>query len=436
MRTRLIQLNQQLDDIDAQITGLCDRECGLTLAEADELKKLQRRRQLLVQQISDEQNRLEDEQAGGRLDANVMVVENAEHAAGIGNRPRLRPGVTGEPERWADQDGRIHLALGPQHSLLDYAKGLHFPAGTTRQDLRGSFGRMLRAKVTGTWKGAEFEREIMASGSTTDNTNAGYLVPNPVASWVIDLARAKSVLISAGVRVVPMDSSTLDIARVSDDPTVQVKGENDAFEDASTLFDLISLSTYTIGVYATFSRELIADAPNAPDIIEETFVKALASKFDYYGLAGSGSQEPLGIIGHAGAANTITSVGSPGWTDWLNAMKMLYAFNETPVSTIYSPATWYSLQSLLINSEAEHYATAPKPVADLQHLVTTHCPDANSVTGDFSQMLMGLRQDISVEVSTEAGDTFKKHQVAVKATLRGNFNRTRANAFITMTGIS
>jgi len=443
MREKLMRLNQQRDDIISamdELRATVEREDrDYTTDEDRKLDSLQSQLKSVDRQIVSEKAMLN---CNGRQlsqqDAATIITERAEAAAGVRRGASVLPVGADGPELWTDQNNKFYYALAPRHSLFDHPNtSVSLPAGCTRQNLRGSFGRILRARVTGNWRGAEFEREIMASGSTTDNATGGYLAPNPVANWVIDLARAQSVLVRAGARTLPFDASDLRIARVSSDPTVQVKGENDAFSDLGPAFDSVLLVARTIGCYATFSRELIADAPNAPEIIENTFVRALANKWDYYGIQGqlTAGAEPAGVLTMA-QANVVESVGDPTWADWLTAMKELMADNEEPLATIYSPACWLDLQSLLVNSETNHYATMPEPVAKLAHFPTTQCPNDYAVVGDFREMLIGIRQDISVEVTTTGGDTFSKHQVAMKAVMRGDFALTRRTAFCRLSGIS
>ena len=128
-----------------------------------------------------------------------------------------------------------------------------------------SLGRAVLAMVLNDWSGARAEWRAL---DTSTNPTAAYLVPDPLAATVIDKARALSVLMRDGARTIEMTSSTLMIARVETDATMEVKSENAAFSGSDVVFGALNLVAFTIGTYVTLSRELAADAGNAVELIE------------------------------------------------------------------------------------------------------------------------------------------------------------------------
>lgn len=403
--SRFETLKRRCDDIDAQL----------------KVDELQMRRNLVTSAVDD-------------INADTLQ-EHIDRGGDFGSWPGRGSAGDNGPELWKDQKGRIIKALRPQDRLANNMN-LQLPSGASAGDLKGSFGRWLRAKVTGDWRGAEVEHQIMAAGGTGDNTAGGYLVPDPMFAQVIDIARANSVVINAGARTIPMDAADLRIARVSADPTPEFKGENDAFTNSGPAFDSVKLVSHTFGIFATFSRELMADGVNAAQLLEETFAKALAAKWDYYLLTGDATSGSItGIINSTGL-NTVTSVGSPTWDDFLEALKLVEEDKGVAGAYIFSPGTAYSLRTLKVNSEANHYATRPPDIAALRQFVTTSMADTHAVLGDFTQALVGVRQNIQIEATTEAGDTFKKHQVGIKAVLRGDVALAHSDHFTVLSGIS
>jgi HK97 family phage prohead protease/HK97 family phage major capsid protein len=338
-------------------------------------------------------------------------------------QPANTPKSARDPMEWRDyRTGQEVRVLRPDQKFADYHKG--------SEPL--SLGRAIRAMITGTWEGAEAEQRAL---STTANPTAGILVPNPLAARVIDLARARSVLTRAGAQTVAMTSGTLTIARVSSDATMEVKAENTSFTGYDVEFDAVELVAYTIGTVVKMSRELAADAPNAVSIIEDKVARALAAKIDLYGLTGTGSQQPLGLT-NFGSTNTEAVGGSVDYDNILNGIKACEVDNHTPNAYIASPTNANVLAQLKVNAEANHYAEPPAAVRNLSALITSAMPDATMALGDFSQFIIGLRQSPLIEVTTEGGDAFEKHQVFVKVTWRGCFNTTHRDAFCLLTGIS
>jgi HK97 family phage major capsid protein len=73
-----------------------------------------------------------------------------------------------------------------------------------------SFDRYLRGLATARWDGAEHERALAEATVGA----GGALVPSPLSSRVIDLARNQTRVFQAGAVTVPMTSQTLAIPRL------------------------------------------------------------------------------------------------------------------------------------------------------------------------------------------------------------------------------
>ena len=186
------------------------------------------------------------------------------------------------------------------------------------------------------------------------------------------------------------------------------------------------------------SRELAADAPNAVAIIEDKLARALAAKLEWYGLRGTGSQMPLGLINFADM-NAEAVGGSVDYDNLLNALSANEVDNHTSNAYVGSPANFNVLRQLKSGdgtNSAALYLEPPTVIRNLTAYSTSAMPDTTMALGDFSQFLIGLRQAASIEVSTEAGSAFEEHAVYVKVTWRGCFNTEHRNAFCLLTGIS
>jgi len=308
----------------------------------------------------------------------------------------------------------------------------HKFADVYRSDEPLSLGKAVRAMIVGDWSDAQAEHRAL---STTSNPTAGILVPNLLSATVIDKARALSVVARGGAQTVAMTSGSLTIARVSDDATVEIHQENTAATGSDVTFDAIELNAYTLLVLVKMSRELAADAPNAVQIIEDAMAAKLAERIDYYGLRGSGSQEPLGILNRSGLNDDAVS-GSVDWDNVLTGIKELAVDNHTASSLVISPTNMDVLRKLKVNSEANHYAAPPAAAANLMMFETSNMPNTSALVADMSKAIIGLRQGVQIEVSTEAGTSFGDHSVWIKAHWRGDFGITHNEAFCTLSSIS
>ena len=162
---------------------------------------------------------------------------------------------------------------------------------------------------------------------------------------------------------------------------------------------------------------------------------ALADKIDYYALRGSGSAEPLGIINYSGT-NTIAAVGTPDYLDVLNGMQLNMADNaQMRGSLVINPAGWYSLNANLEDSKVNAHVKKPSAVLEnITDYVTSQIPAANAVIGDFSKVILGMRQDIMVEVSKDS--KFAEHSLQIKATARIDIALSQPAHLCVMSGLS
>lgn len=356
-------------------------------------------------------------------DAETSQTEERSVPAEPVHKASLASPLQADPMRWQDQrTGKEIRVLRKDQKFADMHRDQPEPL---------SLGRAIRAMIVGDWNGAEAEQRVM---STSANPSAGFLVPNPLAANVIDLARSLSVIVRAGGVTIPMEASTLDIARVATDAAMEVKAENIAFTERDVVFDRVTLTAYTIGTEIVMSRELAADAPNAVQVIEQTIAAKLAERLDFFGLQGTGSAQPTGLINSSGV-NT-TSVGTLDYTFLLTALKEVEIDNYQPNALVLSPTSWDILRVLLVAAEANHYATAPPAIAALTPFSTNGMTDTDGVIGDFTKFIIGLRQAPMIEVTTDGGNNaFGKHQMRIKITWRGDFALANPTAFTVLDSI-
>jgi HK97 family phage major capsid protein len=296
-----------------------------------------------------------------------------------------------------------------------------------------SLGDMIRCAITGRGTSA-----VKAALGEDQNASGGFLVPIETGRQLIDLARAKSVLVQAGAATVEMESDRLTIARVKTDPTMEVKEENQAFTATDFTFEAVGFTAHTIGCLIYASRELAADAPNFSVQVESVITAALGAELDRLGLVGSGSQEPLGIANYP-RVGTTGSIGAIAWEDVHTAATGVRAANGEPNAWVAHPTIAGDLEILTSGdgtNSAKLWLGPPPGVAELAKFTTTNVTTANLIVGDFSKMLIGLRQRPMVEFSPVAGDAFAKHQIAIKVTWRGDFGLSQPTHFHVLSGIT
>ena len=268
------------------------RATARTAAEAVLTRAAETGEQMTAEDLAEHSRAVADEREAAE------AIE-AWHADQLAEHPRIRrphPGATGTPA------GDV---LSREQSVADWCR----TRGHGGFDQPVSFSRYLKGLATGDWSGAQHERAL----SEGTLTAGGHLVPTPLSSRVIDLARNQTRVLQAGGQTVPMTSQTLKLARLTGEGTPGWKSEGSAITATSDLtFDSVTLTAKTLTRVVTLSVELWEDAdPSSEDIIARSFAGQLAVELDRAALRGTGtSPEPRGVLNTSGV--TITTHGANG----------------------------------------------------------------------------------------------------------------------------
>ena len=340
-------------------------------------------------------------------------------------------------------------ALAPEDRLADVAPGDPLPDGVQPEDL--SLGRFVRGLVTGNWTNAEAEHRVMA---TTRDTLGGHLVPSPLSSRVIDLARAQARVIQAGAVTVVMEGHTLKLARLTADPSAGWKAENTDASVSDLNLDAVTLEAKVLMAVVKLSVELVEDAPNVSDVVERALAGALSVELDRAVLRGSGTgEEPLGINGQTGIQTIDMGANGAALTrfdEFSQAVENVLTVNgpSEGLAAIYAPRTAGDLDRF-VDSQNQPLSSPPF-FERLRKLVTSSIPvnltkgtssNATQIyVGDFRQVLIGVRQELRVEVSREASDSassaFRALQVWIRAYLRADVVLGRADHLVLIDGVT
>lgn len=270
-------------------------------------------------------------------------------------------------------------------------------------------------------------------GSMGRDSGAGFIVPTRLSEMVSDLARASSVLSAAGMAILPISGDTT-IAKLIEDPEFEIKSENELFADAEMDFGAVRLVPSLIGCFISASRELAEDAPNFSTLVQSTIANALAVQIDKAGIQGMGPPSVVGLLQNPVIGETGT-FGSMTWAKLSAEATTIRNANYEPTAAILNPTTRDGLLLSTASGSGE-WLSSPPTLSNVQVLATTNVPAGSGVIGDFRQMILGLRQDPIIEMTTTDGETFRRHQVGIKITFRGDFAILRETAFRRMVGIS
>ena len=334
-------------------------------------------------------------------------------------------------------DGGDDTRAAPAYAL-EARQSLHVWAQARSHDHGNvSAGAFLRALTTG----PKTDAERRALGSGTDAAG-GFTVPTLTSAELIDLARSEMVLAQAGARIVPLTSDQNVIAKVLTDPVPAWRAENAAVNESDPTFGAVTLAPKSIAVLVKASVELMQDSLNLEAELPRILARALAHEIDRVGLVGSGSgAEPKGIVNYAGlTANGYTGGGLASYAPLLNARGALHGANERLGAFIMASRDENALAGLVASDGQP--LQMPRALEGVAMLHTTALPvdggsgsdESQIIAGDFSQLLMGIRSEIRVEILRER--FMDNLQFGLIAHARVDFAAARESAFTVLDGVT
>jgi len=272
------------------------------------------------------------------------------------------------------------------------------------------------------------------------NWSGGVAVPEIVADNFIDALRANMAVLRLGAQTVEMPGESVRIVRVATDPTIAVKKENSAFTPTNIGLDGINLIAKTAGAVVESSRELAEDAQNYPALVEQTLARALAQQIDSWAIEGNGGSDGfIGLANHESINDTVVSGSLTYYDDLLDLLALIRADNDEPNGVILSPTnkgTYEKLTSGDATNAAKMYLRVPTPLNEMDWVTTSAIDDTEIVMGNFTRFLLGVRGGVRLEQTTEGGDMFNKHGLAIKITSRVAMNLEHLGSFGRLSAIS
>ena len=292
-------------------------------------------------------------------------------------------------------------------------------------------GDAIRAMITGIWPADGALHRALAGG--TDASGGWWLTP-VLSGQIIDLARAKSVLMDAGAQTVLMSSSELAVVRVTADPAIGFVAENQVIPEVEPTFGRLTFRARKLAARVKISKELAMDAPNAAEQIRTQLAVVLGVSLDLASLVGDADgEEVVGIFNHDDVQE-MAAVGGPTFDDLIDAIQLVEDQNGISGAYILPPAVKNTLAKL--KDSQGNYFQPPVDVTALKRFVTKQLADSQACLGDFTQVLFGVREAVQVEVSSEGADTWEKDQVEIKIRWRGDVQLAQAAHLVRLIGIT
>ena len=286
---------------------------------------------------------------------------------------------------------------------------------------------------------------IKAALSEGTDSAGGFSIPTTVLPQFIDRLRSRTQFIQAGAKTVVLEDMKTRIMRIASDPVPTWRAENSAVTESDPTFDAVDLVPKSLAVLVKVSVELLQDSVNAAAALEQALIGALSVELDKACLFGTGTLQPLGLFNQSGI-NTV-SMGTNGaaptnYDPLIDALYELELDNaDAPTAAIWHPRTARTMRKLK-DTTGQPLQSLPA-ISDLPLLGSTSVPitqtqgtsnDCSTILmGDFSRALLGLRQELRIQVLNE---TYMGNlQVGFIAHLRADVAFERADAFCRITGV-
>jgi HK97 family phage major capsid protein len=268
---------------------------------------------------------------------------------------------------------------------------------------------------------------------------AGLLLPNDVSSNVIDLVRARSTVFAAGATLVPMGGPNLRIPKLTSDPVANWRNESSTITDSTPSFASGTLEARSLAALLKIPNELLDDVEMLEAALSGYLAEALAGELDRAALFGSGiNPEPRGLANTVGI-NVLPINFAPQYRDTVSAIGVLRQGNFTADGVIHSARTLTKLDGLVDSTTQP--LNQPRVVAELPTFSTSKIPvtlgiganESVSFVGEWQNLVVGVRQQISLARSTDAG--FDMNETWLRAILRADVMVVRPAAFVKLEGL-
>lgn len=332
-------------------------------------------------------------------------------------------------------------------------------------------------KLVGKWLGAMARNDRTTADEITKNSyqeggydfatvtkdlsdgvsaNGGYLVPLEFGGLLIE-KKYKLPVIRARATVIPMTSNKMQVPLESTTPSTNWTAELATITQSDPTFGQLTLSVNELIAISRMSRQVLLDAAinyNLTDWIVERFAKALGRQEDTAFMAGSGTTMPLGLRTYT-FGNTATQAAASLTGDdiiscyyglgvqyrdngvWLihdSRLQLIRKLKDSSGRYLWAD----NFQSGGLYQGAMFPTLLNRPVL-IQNDIPTNLGAGTNASeiyyGDMSYYLIGQRDDMFSEISTQEGASFATHRAAIKVGERLDGQLAQAEAFSQLTAV-
>ncbi len=350
----------------------------------------------------------------------VLVLENTENRNGADDMTKI-----------------IEDIKGVQHRVL--APNQEYRVNNRDEELKDfSFAKMIRGLSTGNWSGAGTEQRVAASNNIS---NGQVMIPKELSEKIIQTVRAKSVVMQLA-SMIPMNSRTLTIAKQVSDFTSHSKLELDEIVKSNATFEPVNLEAKTIVASGTASVELLEDASGLDQQVIESLSASLALELDRQVLTGNGVDPNLLGIYNIEGIEKIEGGDIANYVPFSQAITKIQGKNHEPNAIVFNPSIAGKLD-MFVDTLGQPIQPLPSYIKIPNKMTTTQIPNnlgdttnlSFALVGDMTQLLVGMRTEIIIEVSRTTDNAFNHLAVDFRGYLRADATTIHDEAFVIVDGI-
>jgi HK97 family phage major capsid protein len=332
-------------------------------------------------------------------------------------------------------------------------------------------------KVAQKWGYTDVAEKLAASNekalSSGDPTAGGFLVPTEFSQDVIELLRPSGVIRSMGPLVMPMNSGSLKVPRITSGTSASYIGENQNISKTQLETGQLTLTFKKLAALIPISNDLLRySAPSADGIVRDDVVRAISQREDQAFIRDNGmSGTPKGLKYQIHAANKFNAAASVSLanvtTDLGKAMRYIMDANITLIiqqaatggvdvrpGWIFAPRTWQYLTT--VQTGTGQYAFREEMLRGtlwgFPYRVTTQVETdlgassnasevyfgafAHAVIGESTGLLVDASQDAAYHDGSNVVAAFSQDQTVIRVIAEHDFALRHDKAFTLIEGVT
>jgi HK97 family phage major capsid protein len=275
-------------------------------------------------------------------------------------------------------------------------------------------GDLIYSHITGRFRNQEVRQAL-------STTSGGLSIPTEVYKDFIDRLRNQSFL--GETTLYPMNTQTLLIPRVTDDPTPHFKLENELAVEGEPAFTSVTLQAKPLYCLTSISLELIESSNlEIGEVISNIMIGAMQNSMQTHMMFGA-TNGYTGILNDLDI-NKITGTAPVDYTQIGAGIQAIRGNNGEPNAVIATSDTLMGLE--LATDTTGQFITPPQFYKDLNKYALNGTDLGGDVlVADLSAIAWGILSEGGLQIEIDkSGEAFQRGQIKIRARINGDFKLT------------